>query len=226
MTQGAVSFVIPVLDEEARIADLLRGLRRRLPGSQLIVVDGGSQDRTVAAALPHCDQLLLSEQGRARQMNLGGRAASGAYLFFLHADTQPGLSEAELDMNLRDLPDWGFCRVRLSGEQRAFRVIEWFMNQRSRLTGVATGDQMFFISRAFFEQTGGFDDIPLMEDVAYCKRLRRLARPKIIDQPVLTSSRRWEEGGILLTVMRMWLLRLAYVLGISPVTLWRHYYGR
>jgi rSAM/selenodomain-associated transferase 2 len=221
-----VSFVIPVLDEEPRVAELLWDLRRRFPGSQLIVVDGGSRDRTVAAALPHCDQLLLGERGRARQMNLGGRAAAGSHLFFLHADTRPGLSGEELESCLRRSPAWGFCRVRLSGERRAFRVIEWFMNRRSRWTGVATGDQMIFVSRAVFEQTGGFDDIPLMEDVAYCKRLRRLAPPLVIDQPVLASSRRWEEGGILATVLRMWLLRLAFVLGISPATLWRHYYGR
>lgn len=226
MTDYAVSFVIPVLNEESGVADLLRELRRRFPASQLVVVDGGSRDRTVAAALPHCDQLLLGAQGRARQMNLGGRVAASPYLLFLHADSCPGFSGAELGEHLRRSPDWGFCRVRLSGERRVFRVIEWFMNRRSRLTGVATGDQMLFVSRALFEQTGGFDDIPLMEDVAYCKRLRRLARPLVIEQPVTTSSRRWEAGGVLATVLRMWCLRIAFVVGVSPATLWRYYDGR
>lgn len=226
MTDYAASFIIPVLDEEARVAGLLEDLRRRFPGSQLIVVDGGSEDRSVAAALPHCDQLLLGERGRARQMNLGGRAAASPYLLFLHADTRPDFSWEELREELDSAPAWGFCRVRLSGERGVFRVIEWCMNWRSRLTGVATGDQMLVVRRDVFAQTRGFDDIPLMEDVAYCKRLRRLARPRVIGREVTTSSRRWEEGGVLATVLRMWWLRLAFVLGVAPATLWRHYDGR
>ena len=120
---------------------------------------------------------------------------------------------------------WGFCRVRLSGGRRAFRIIEWFMNQRSRLTSVATGDQMLFLRRSLFEDSGGFDDIPLMEDVAYSKRLRRVARPLIIPQPVQSSSRRWEQRGVARTVLSMWGLRLAYAMGVSPRRLWEHYYG-
>lgn len=222
---ASVSFVIPVLNEQARLPGLLRDLRQRYPSSQLIVVDGGSGDRTVALALPLCDLLLLSARGRACQMNLGGQAASSAYLFFLHADTRPGALASEIDESLTQRPHWGFCRVRLSGQQPFFRIIEWCMNQRSRLTSVATGDQMLFVQKSVFEQTGGFDAIPLMEDVAYCKRLRHLARPLIIRKPVLTSSRRWEEGGVMKTVVRMWLLRLAYFLGVAPSTLWRYYYG-
>lgn len=220
-----VTFVIPVLDEQARVADLLLNLRQRYPESQLIVVDGGSRDRTVALAMPLCDQLLLGERGRAAQMNLGGRVASSEYLVFLHADSRPGVSASGMDACLAQRPQWGFCRVRLSGDQFFFRVIEWFMNQRSRVSSVATGDQMLFVQKTLFDKTDGFDDIPLMEDVAYCKRLRRLANPVIIREPVLTSSRRWEEGGVVKTVVRMWLLRLAYFLGVAPGTLKRHYYG-
>jgi len=223
---AGVTFVIPVLDEQATVSDLLADLRQRYPDSQLIVVDGGSRDRTVALAMPLCDQLLLGERGRAAQMNLGGRVASSEYLVFLHADSRPGVSASGMDACLVQRPQWGFCRVRLSGDQLFFRVIEWFMNQRSRLTSVATGDQMLFVQKTLFDKTGGFDNIPLMEDVAYCKRLRRLASPVIIREPVLTSSRRWEEGGMVKTVVRMWLLRLAYFLGAAPGTLKRHYYGR
>jgi rSAM/selenodomain-associated transferase 2 len=226
VTQTGVSFIIPVLNEQTTVADLLLDLRRRYPDSQLIVVDGGSQDQTVAKALPRCDQLLLGERGRARQMNLGGRAASNPYVIFLHADTRPGVSLEKLQEHLGASPQWGFCRVSLSGDRTSFRLIAWFMNLRSRLTAVATGDQMLFLSKSLFDSTEGFDDIPLMEDVAYCKRLRRIARPLIIGEPVVTSSRRWEEGGVVATVLRMWLLRLAYVLGVAPSTLWRHYYER
>jgi rSAM/selenodomain-associated transferase 2 len=221
-----LSFVIPVLDEQATVADLLRDLRQRYPDSQLVVVDGGSTDRTVPLAMPLCDQLLLGERGRAAQMNLGGQVASSDYIVFLHADSRPGVSASGMDACLAQRPLWGFCRVRLSGDQFFFRVIEWFMNQRSRLTSVATGDQMLFVQKTLFDKTDGFDDIPLMEDVAYCKRLRRLARPAIIQKPVLTSSRRWEEGGAVKIMVRMWLLRLAYFLGVAPGTLKRHYHGR
>ncbi len=221
----AISFVIPVLNERVHVAGLLRDLRHRFPTCELIVVDGGSSDDTVAAALPLCDQLLLAERGRARQMNLGGQVASSPYIAFLHADSCPGVSAAALQRHLAAGPLWGFCRVRLDGRHPCFRVIEWCMNQRSRLTAVATGDQMLYVQKTVFEQTGGFEAIPLMEDVAYSKRLRRLAPPLIIPEPVVTSSRRWEEGGVLRTVLRMWLLRLGYFLGVAPERLWRHYYA-
>ncbi len=222
----SIGFVIPVLNEQAQIAGLLRQLREDFPDSELVVVDGGSHDRTVACALPLCNHLLIGERGRADQMNLGGRVASTDYLCFLHADSLPGVSAGQLQAYLAGRPLWGFCRVRLSGSHRVFRVIESFMNWRSRLTAVATGDQMLFLQRALFEQTGGFDSIPLMEDVAYSKRLRRLGRPLLIMEPVRSSSRRWEQRGVLRTVLTMWGLRLAYFAGVSPGRLWQHYYGR
>lgn len=222
---AAVSFVIPVLNEEQRIGCLLRHLRQHFPHSETIVVDGGSNDATVARAMPLCTRLLLGERGRAQQMNLGGRAANGDYLCFLHADSCPGGGAASLSRELAGDPLWGFCRVRLGGRARVFRLIEWFMNLRSRATSVATGDQMLYLRRDLFEQTGGFDPIPLMEDVAYCKRLRRLAPPHIIPEAVLTSSRRWEQRGVVRTVLTMWSLRLAYCAGVSPARLWRYYYG-
>jgi hypothetical protein len=116
--------------------------------------------------------------------------------------------------------------VRLDSTHRVFRIIEWFMNRRSALTSVATGDHMLFVQRALFEQSGGFDAIPLMEDVAYSKRLRRLGKPLIVAAPVLASARRWQQRGVLRTVLSMWGLRLAYVAGVPPARLWRHYYSR
>ncbi len=222
----SLGFVIPVLNEQDRVGSLLQQLRERYPEAELVVVDGGSEDLTVATALPLCTHLLIGERGRAAQMNLGGMACGADYLCFLHADSLPGVSAARLHSYLDKAPQWGFCRVRLSGRRPVFRIIEWFMNLRSRLTAVATGDQMLFLRRSVFERSGGFDNIPLMEDVAYSKRLRRLGPPLVIREPVLSSSRRWEQRGVLRTVLSMWGLRLAYVVGVSPGRLWQYYYGR
>lgn len=220
-----ISIIIPVLNEAARIGAVLTCLRDRFPDAELLVVDGGSDDETVRSAMRHCDRLLLGERGRARQMNLGGRASAGEYLLFLHADTLPEFSQQYLSGALADGPAWGFCPVRLDGSRRAFRVIEWFINRRSRLTRIATGDQMLFLRRDVFEHCGGYEPLPLMEDVALCKRLRGEAPPRVLDRPVVTSSRRWEEGGVVRTVLLMWSLRLAYFLGASPQRLVRHYRG-
>lgn len=197
----------------------------RFPNAELLVVDGGSSDNTCELARPLCDTLLESAPGRARQMNVGSRQASGQYLFFLHADSVPQLDEARLQLYLVAKPSWGFCRLRLEGDEIAFRTISYFINLRSRLTRVATGDQMLFIEKEFLQRAGGFDEIPLMEDVALSKRLRQMASPQWITQPVITSSRRWREAGVLRTVLHMWCLRLAYFIGVSPEHLWQSYYG-
>lgn len=220
-----VSFVIPVLDEAAVLPGLLAGLRRAFPRAELVVVDGGSVDGSARLAEPLCDRVLHSAPGRAAQMNAGARSARGDYLLFLHADSMPGITEDRLQAALADRPCWGFCRLRLAGEDWRFRVISRFINGRSRLTRIATGDQMLFVSRRLFDQSGGFDEIPLMEDVAYSKRLRRLAPPRILAEPVTTSSRRWRERGVARTVLQMWALRLAFFCGVSPQRLHRHYYG-
>jgi rSAM/selenodomain-associated transferase 2 len=219
------SFIIPTLNEAERIAALLTRLREQFPGGELVVVDGGSADATISQAEPRCDQLLLAAPGRARQMNAGMAAASGKYLFFLHADSQLSINAQSLESYLQSSPRWGFCRVRLSGDEWIYRLISACINWRSRITRVATGDQMLFFQRDFLRDQGGFDDIPLMEDVAVSKRLRRLATPLIISEPVVTSSRRWREAGVLKTIITMWLLRLAFFLGVSPRRLWQHYYG-
>jgi len=226
MTAAAVSIVIPVLDEAPVIAVLLGQLRERLPRAELIVVDGGSADASAELARPLCDHLLHSPAGRARQMNAGAMAARGEYLFFLHADCLPGIDWPALERYLAGFPAWGFCRVRLEGEEWRFRLIGACMNWRSRATAVATGDQMLFLRRDLWQSVGGYADLPLMEDVDLCKRLRRLAPPLVIREPVRISSRRWRRRGTLRTVFEMWALRLAWVCGVPAGRLWQVYYGR
>ncbi len=223
MAGNGVTFVIPVLNEEGNIGPLLRRLRTSYPGSECVVVDGGSSDATVVEARREQATVHCSAPGRALQMNAGARLSTSPYLFFLHADTLPSITDGQLQICLQTQPQWGFFKVQLSGSPWLLRVVERAMNMRSRLSRVATGDQMIFIQRELFEKTGGYRPIPLMEDVEYCKRLRHIAAPMVVSQVVETSSRRWEQQGVVSTVIQMWCLRLAYFFGISPTRLKNYY---
>lgn len=217
----AVSVIVPVLNESSVIVPALERLSAtRLAGAEVIVVDGGSADDTVALATPLCDRVVMSERGRAVQMNRGAEVAVGDVLLFLHADTiLPEGAVESLQNALVGERVWGRFDVRLSGRRTLFRVIEIMMNLRSRLTGIATGDQGIFVSRPVFESLGGYQDIPLMEDVELCKRLRRISRPCRLRPPVVTDSRRWEQLGPWRTVVLMWRLRWRYWRGEDPAAL-------
>jgi rSAM/selenodomain-associated transferase 2 len=225
MAKPLCSIIIPVLNEEAGIVALLRQVQAWRPLAEIIVVDGGSEDASAELAGEYCDSILHTSRGRALQMNAGAERARGSTLFFLHCDTLPELSRAGLEALLADGPRWGFFRVRLSGRAWPLRVVERFMNLRSRLSHIATGDQLLFVRRADFLALGGYAGIPLMEDVELCRRLRKLGAPRIAGAFVTTSSRRWEQRGICITILTMWRLRLAYWLGVSPRRLVKIYYG-
>ncbi|MEM9300827.1 MAG: TIGR04283 family arsenosugar biosynthesis glycosyltransferase [Pseudomonadota bacterium] len=214
-----LSIVVPTLMESSTIADCLEPLQgARASGCELVVVDGGSSDDTVAQADRLADVVLSSASGRAQQMNAGWRAATGARVAFLHADTR--MDERHVDALLAvEAGAWGRFDVRLSSDRPAFRVIEQAINIRSRLTRLATGDQVLFADRELLEATGGFPEIPLMEDLSFCRTLRRLKRPRFLRPPVVTSSRRWERNGVLRTILLMWRLRLAWSLGADPAGL-------
>ncbi len=222
-----IAIVIPTLDEADHIGALLSDLAPlRAQGHEVILVDGGSTDATPTLAASGVDRVLATGRGRAVQMNTGARTAGGEVLWFLHADSRvpPGAAEALLTA-CRQRARWGRFDVRLSGPHPFLRLVERSMNLRSRLTGIATGDQGIFVTRDAFAQVGGFPEIPLMEDIALSKRLRRLARPACLRPPLLTSSRRWETRGVLRTILLMWRLRLAYALGADPAGLARRYDG-
>ena len=198
----------------------------REAGHEIIVVDGGSDDGSSDIAAPYVDLLVHSEPGRARQMNKGALCATHDWLLFLHVDTQlpDNVLNKLHDIFNKQTTQWGRFDVRLSGEHILYRLIAWFMNKRSRLTGIATGDQAMFVSKANFKKVGGFPDIPLMEDITLSRKLKKIAAPVCLSDCVITSSRRWQKNGIVRTVLFMWSLRLRYFLGVSPATLARQYY--
>ncbi len=222
-----ISVVIPSLNEADHLTSALNDLAPlRAAGHELILVDGGSTDGTPEQAAGCVDRVLRSAPGRALQMNLGAEAAGGDTLWFLHADTRvPPDGLRALERAIEAGRPWGRFDVRLSGAQPLLRVVERAMNLRSRLTGIATGDQGIFVRAEAFRRVGGFPPLPLMEDIALSRRLRSLARPACLRPPLVTSSRRWERDGVVRTILLMWRLRLAYALGADPRRLARRYYG-
>ncbi len=221
-----LSIVIPALDERSCLGPLLddlQPLRRR--GHEVILVDGGSRDGTPALAAGRVDRLLTTAPGRGRQLAVGLAAARHELLWLLHADSRlPPDAERALLAAVADGRAWGRFDVRLSGRHPLLRVIERLMNWRSRRTGICTGDQGIFVTRAALAAAGGLPPLPLMEDVELSRRLRRRhGPPACLRGPLRTSSRRWEQRGILRTVLLMWTLRAAYALGVPPERLARRY---
>ncbi len=221
----ALSIIVPVLDEAAGIEACLAPLQAmRARGVEVVVVDGGSRDATRALAVALADRVLESARGRARQMNAGAGSAHGEVLLFLHADTiLPASADGAIARAAASGARWGRFDVRITGGSRLLAVVAASMNARSRLTGIATGDQAIFVRADELRAAGGFPEIPLMEDVALCKRLKRASRPACLRERVATSGRRWERHGTLRTILLMWRLRMAYALGADPVRLARRY---
>ncbi len=222
----ALSIVVPALNEEAAIAATLQALAPlRGRGVEVIVVDGGSHDRSAAIAAPLCDRLIATPSGRAAQMNAGASAARGELLLFLHADTRlPDHADRLVIEGLAASGrSWGRFDVQIDGSHPVLRLIAAMMNLRSRATGIATGDQGIFATRSAFAAVGGYPDIPLMEDIVLSRRLKRRGRPLCIRARALTSGRRWEKHGVMRTILTMWRLRLAFFLGAEPAALASRY---
>ena len=218
--------VVPMLNEAAGLPALLPQLQAlQREGAAVLVVDGGSRDNSCemvqAASLP----LLRSARGRARQMNAGAAAVQGDVLLFLHADSQlpPGTVASITDGLRLSGRAWGRFDVRIIGRPRMLRVVASLMNWRSRLTGVATGDQGLFMTRTAFAAVGGFPEQPLMEDIDISIRLRRLSPPLCLRGPLLTSGRRWETRGVWRTIWLMWRLRLDHWRGVPVEQLAERY---
>lgn len=220
---GGISIVVPTLDEEHAITETLRALRE--PGvAEVIVVDGGSRDRTAALARPLADRVVTSARGRGRQLNAGARLAKGGVLLFVHADSRPpaGFASAILAAVGRGAVGGRFD-VELDGRGVGYRIVEAAINLRSRWTRLATGDQGQFVRRDVFEQLGGFPEVPLFEDLALALAMKRAGEVACLRARVRTSARRWRRGGLVRTVARMWLLRSLWALGVAPERLARFY---
>jgi rSAM/selenodomain-associated transferase 2 len=221
-----LSVIIPALNEAAAITATLQALQPlRGRGHEVIVVDGGSNDLTVELGQPLADRVITARAGRATQLRAGAAVASGSVLWFLHADTvaPPHADRLIMQALQHARGGWGRFDVQLSQTRLLLRCVAWMMNQRSRLSGIATGDQGMFVTRQVYDIAGGFPDIPLMEDIALSRALRRRGRPASIHQPLVSSPRRWLAQGVLRTILRMWALRLAYFLGASPERLAAYY---
>ena len=219
-----ISIIIPVLNE----AEILDGCLSRLFAGparnadiEVIVCDGGSTDNSLDIIKQYPCQLVQSTAGRAIQMNAGSSVAQGNWLLFLHADSS--LPDGFSDRVSRS-GKWGFFHLRLIGDHFLYRVISSAINLRSSISRVAGGDQGLFFKASFFRSIQQFPQIPLMEDIAICKLARQQARPDIIKQSLSSCSRRWQQNGIMKTVVLMWSLRLAYWLGVDPLYLHKIYY--
>jgi rSAM/selenodomain-associated transferase 2 len=211
------TIIIPTLNEAQAIVKCLTALQPLRDCCELIVVDGGSTDDTKMLAKPLVDKLITLGKGRAIQMNAGAEQAESNILIFLHADTFLPIDAlnhiAQASNNERQ---WGRFDVELSGNHPMLKVIAWFMNGRSRLTGFATGDQVIFVKKILFESVGQYPIIPLMEDIALCKKLKKISPPICLKAKVISSGRRWERFGIFKTMLLMWNLRLRYFFGEEP----------
>ncbi|MES2386056.1 MAG: TIGR04283 family arsenosugar biosynthesis glycosyltransferase [Pseudomonadota bacterium] len=219
MAAARLSVVLPVLNEAAGLGTALQALAAlRARGTEIIVADGGSSDHSAALARAGGAHLVHAPRGRALQMNAGAAQATGEVLLFLHADTVlPEGADALVSEALASgAKVWGRFDVRITGRPRMLRLVAALMNLRSRATGIATGDQAMFMTRAAFEAVGGFPAQPLMEDIEMSRRLLRLSRPACLRAKVQTSGRRWESRGVWPTVLLMWRLRFAYWRGAAP----------
>lgn len=222
----AISVIVPALNEAHGIVAMLQTLQNmRVRGREIIVVDGGSADDTVALCAPLADRIIVATTGRASQMQAGAVQARGAVFWFLHSDTRAPADADRLIAAALAPGDrsWGRFDIGFAEAGVLLQLVAAFMNLRSRLTGIATGDQGIFVTRELFARVNGYPQIPLMEDIALSRLLKRYSRPLCLRARVITSARRWRAHGTVRTILTMWSLRLAYFLGVSPAWLARFY---
>ncbi len=222
-----LSIIIPVLNEAEQIASKLQALQGLRKQCELLLDDGGSDDGSADIAQSYVDRVLQSQRGRAKQMNAGAQQATADILLFLHADTTlPDQAQNIVLKAVMNGYQWGRFDLCFDSSQAIFGLIAMMMNLRSRLTGIATGDQALFMTRQAFRTVNGFPDIALMEDIAMSAKLKKLGKPCCLAEKVITSARRWQRQGIMKTILLMWRMRLAYFFGADPDDLAARYHRR
>jgi rSAM/selenodomain-associated transferase 2 len=222
-----LSVVVPTLNEATQIEATLAAATSAVPGAELVIVDGGSTDGTLAR-LPSHARAIVARRGRARQMNAGAAIATGDTLLFLHADTRlPNAAGDAIRAALvnKRVIGGGFA-LRFDTHGPLYRLIGDSTTARSRLRQVFTGDQAIFVRADVFHTIGGFADIPLMEDLALCRSLRERGLLATVTPPVIVSARRHRRYGPLRVLATGWVYQLLYALGVPPFALHRLYYGR
>jgi rSAM/selenodomain-associated transferase 2 len=223
-----LSIIIPVLDESLFFTRQQLYLKALLEQEhEIIVVDGGSSDDSVSAAKELGCTCIHTKASRGYQLHAGAKASTHKYLVFLHADTLMPLTATNSIISALENQsiDWGRFNVAFTNKKLIFKFIAWFMNKRSCMTGIVTGDQTLFINRRTYFDCGGFKNIPIMEDIEFSKRLKKHSPPICLKQTVITSSRKWEKQGITRTIILMWMLRAKYFFGVSADKLSKQYYS-
>lgn len=221
-----ISIIIPALNESLLLQKLLCSLNEIIDSqTEIIVVDGGSKDNTVKIASKHTRQVLVTEQGRASQMNYGAAFAKGEVLLFLHADSSLTVKAFN---NLKELIKesayvGGAFRLQIDSDKLLLRIISQVANLRSRIFHLVYGDQGIFVRKKIFLEIGRFLVTPFMEDVEFYGRLRASGKTVILNEKILTSARRWEKEGILYATFRNWLLLIMYYMGVPAKRLEKLY---
>ena len=211
------SIIIPTLNETNVIQACLLALQFIRTDCEIIVVDGGSLDNTAVLAKHLADKVIICSKGRSLQMNRGADHATGNVLIFLHADTYlPKNALTLIEQHISQHKQWGRFDIALNGNSFMLKIIAFMMNWRSRLTGIATGDQVIFVTQQLFNKVGQYPEINLMEDIALCNMLNKISRPICLKAKVTSSTRRWEHNGLYKTILLMWYIRLAYFCGTDP----------
>lgn len=217
----SLSAILPVIDEAHALPRLLAALAGQV--DEIVVVDGGSRDASLALARAAGARTLVAPAGRGGQLQAGAMAARGDLLWFLHADTRVPPGAAAALRSAATCASWGCFEVRISSPDPRLQLTAWLMNRRARRTGSCTGDMGIWCGRSFFDAIGGFSSLPVLEDLDFSDRARRSQEAAVLRPALETSARRWEQHGVGRTMLRLWGMRAAYRLGVAPERLARHY---